>query len=178
MEDVAIGKIYDFRKDPEEFSIPAHDHKGELRRAYFRAPGTWLTAVSEILAKRYFPYRTPSHLYRHALWRHLKWLKDKDGRLKDTVDWLEMFMNIVKNSELRRKHGDMIAYLDREVDALQRAGAHSDARKMVYEEMNLIAESGPSDYWKRKAMRHIRNKHAELLKKGASLDPGKFEKED
>lgn len=174
-----LDKPYDFRKDdPDEFAIPAYDHKGEMQKAYFRAPGTWLTTISEILAKRHFPYRTPSHLYRHALWKHLKWMRNKDGRLREVVDWMESSLNITKNQERRRKLGDITAYMDKEIDALTRAGAFGDARKMVLEQMKMVADSGPSDTWKRKMMKHIRHKHADLLVKGASLDPGQFEKEE
>ncbi len=182
MEDT-IGKVikrpYDFRKDdPDEFAIPAYDHKGEMQKAYFRAPGTWLTTVSEILAKRHFPYRTPSHLYRHALWKHLKWMRNKDGRLREVVDWMESSINIVKKYEKRRKLGDITAYMDKEIDAQKRAGAYSEARKIAIEQMKMVAESGPSDVWKRKMMKHIRSKHGDLLVMGASLDPAMFEKEE
>ena len=70
--------------------------------------------------------------------------------------------------DVRRKLGDITAYIDKEIDTLQRAGAHSNARKLVLEQMNMIAESGPSDTWKRKMMMHIRNKHADLLAMGFS----------
>jgi len=173
------AKTLDFRKiDPDEFAIPERDYKGEASRAMFRAPPTWVTKVSEILAKRMFPYINASHLYRHALWRHLQWMRDRDSRLDEPVSWMEAFMKLTISSEKRRQYGDMIAYLDREIDALKRAGDHLGARRLVFKQMNLVANSGPGDtVWKRKAMVHIRNKHADLLQKGVSLDPDEFEKE-
>ncbi len=91
---------------------------------------------------------------------------------------MESSINITKNQERRRKVGDITAYMDKEIDALTRAGAYGKARELVIEQMNMVAESGPSDVWKRKMMKHIRSKHADLLVKGASLDPGQFEKEE
>ena len=175
----ALAKLYDFRKDdPDEFAIPERDYKGESARALFRAPPSWVTEVSEILAKRMFPYVNASHLYRHALWRHLLWMRDKDSRLAEAISWMEAFMNNTKSSEKRRQYGDMIAYMDREVDALVRAGDHLGARRLVFKQLRLVVSSGAGDTtWKRKATKHITNKHAELLRGGASLDPEEFEKE-
>ncbi len=122
--------------------------------------------VERILKERIFNFRTPSDFYRRAVWNQLQCLKEMNPEMKKRMSWMESSMKIVQNSETRRKLGDITAYMDKEIDALQRAGAHSDARKLVLEQMNLIADSGPSDTWKRKMMKHIRRKHAELLAQG------------
>jgi len=78
------------------------------------------------------------------------------------MSWQELWIETIEQSEKRRQHGDMVAYLDKEVDALKRAGDHLGARRLVFKQVNLVADSGPGDtVWKRKAMLHIRNKHGE-----------------
>ena len=172
------AKIYDFIKsDPEEFSIPVQDNKGHSARGTFRCPPTWMAIVSNIVATRMFPYKDTSHVLRHALWRHLEWLKNKDSRLNRDMSWAEAFMKIVQKSEKRREHGAMVAHLDREIDALKRAGALEDAKNLAFQTVNLIVNSGPDDTWKRKALLHIRTKHRDLLAMGVSLNPEEFERE-
>ena len=173
------AKIYSFIKgDPEEFVIPSQDNKGHSARVQFRCPPDWTGKVSHIVATRMFPYKDVSHLLRHALWRHLKWLKGKDSRLIRSLSWIEAMQKICKKSEKRREYGTMIAYLDREIDALKLAGALEDAKNLAFQAINLIANSGSEDTWKRKAIKHIRTKHADLLAMGVSIHPDEFTKED
>ena len=124
--------------------------------------------VGRIIKERIFNFRTPSDFYRRAVWNQLQCLKEMNPEMKKRMSWQELWIETIEQSKKQREHGNMVAYLDKEVDALKRAGAHSDARKLVYKEMKLIADSGPSDTWKRKAMRHMRRKHADLLAQGFS----------
>jgi len=176
---VPKAKVYSFIKsDPEEFSIPVQDNKGHSARGTFRCPPAWMAEVSNIVATRMFPYKDTSHVLRHALWRHLQWLKNKDDRLKRSVSWMEAAIGIMQKSEKRREHGAMIIHLDREIDALKRAGALEDAKNLAFQTVNLIVNSGPDDTWKRKALKHIRSKHSDLLAMGVSLNPEEFIQED
>lgn len=169
------AKIYSFIKsNSDEFVIPVQDNKGHTARGTFRCPPAWMAEVSNIVATRMFPYQDVSHVLRHALWRHLQWLKGKDDRLKRHLSWMEAFMRIVQKSEKRREYGTMVAHLDREIDALKRAGALEDAKNLAFQAVNLIVNSGPDDTWKRKALMHIRTKHADLLAMGVSLNPEEF----
>lgn len=122
--------------------------------------------VERIIKERIFNFRTASDFYRRAVWNQLLLLKEMNPEMKKRMSWQELWIETIEQSKKQREHGDMVAYMDREVDALKRAGAHSDARKLVYKEMNLIADSGPSDVWKRKMMKHIRRKHTDLLAQG------------
>lgn len=173
------AKIYSFIKgDPEEFIVPVSDSKGHSVRGNFRCPPGWMAEVSHIVATRMFPYKDVSHVLRHALWRHLNlYLKEKDSRLIRSMAWMGAMQKICKKSEKRREFGAMIAYLDREIDALKAAGALEDAKNLAFQAINLIVNSGSDDTWKRKAIKHIRTKHADLLAMGVSLNPEEFEKE-
>jgi len=82
--------------------------------------------------------------------------------------WTELWMEMIELSEKRREYGTMIAYLDREIDALKRAGAVEDAKNLAFQAVNIVVNSGPDDTWKRKAVKHIRLKHADLLAMGFS----------
>jgi len=80
------------------------------------------------------------------------------------MSWTELWIETIEQSERRREHGTMVAYLDREVDALKRAGDTVGATKLVFKLMNLIADSGSNGTWEKATMRYIRMKHLDLLK--------------
>ncbi len=121
--------------------------------------------VERIIKEGTFNFRTASDFHRRADWNQLLWLKELSPEMKKRMLWTELWIETIEQSEKRRQYGDMIAYLDKEVDALKRAGDHLGARRLVFKQVNLVADSGPGDtVWKRKAMLHIRNKHGELLR--------------
>ena len=120
--------------------------------------------VERIIKEGTFNFRTASDFHRRADWNQLLWLKELSPEMKKRMLWTQLWIETIEQSEKRRQHGDMVAYLDKEVDALKRAGDTAGAKRLVFKEVNLVANSGPGDTtWKRKAMMHIRRKHLDLL---------------
>ena len=120
--------------------------------------------VERLIKERIFNFRTASDFYRRAVWNQLLLLKEMNPEMKKRMSWQELWIETIEQSERRREHGTMVAYLDKEVDALKRAGDTVGARKLVFKLMNLIADSGPDDTWKRETMKYIRMKHLDLLR--------------
>ena len=87
---------------------------------------------------------------------------------KKRVSWQELWIETIEQSKKQREHGDLVAYMDREIDALKRAGNEADARRLVFKLMNLIADSGSNGTRERKTIKYIRLKHADLLAQGFS----------
>ena len=142
--------------------LPVRD--GTSVKIEYRCMSSIKGEVERIVQERIFNFRTPSDFYRRAAWNQLLLLKEMNPEMKKRMSWQELWIETIEQSEKRRQHGDMIAYLDREVDALKRAGDTAGAKKLVFELVNLVANSGPGDTtWKRKAMMHIRSKHLDLL---------------
>ena len=143
--------------------LPVRD-KDPSVKIEFRFMSSIKGEVERIIKEGSFNFRTASDFYRRAAWNQLLLLKELSPKMKKRMRWTQLWIETIEQSEERRQHGDMIAYLDKEVDALKRAGDTAGAKKLVFELVNLVANSGPGDTtWKRKAMLHIRNKHAELL---------------
>jgi len=88
--------------------------------------------------------------------------------MKKRMLWTQLWIETIEQSEKRREHGDMVAYLDREIDALKRAGNEVEAHRLVLKLLNLVANSGVDGTWERKALKHIRLKHADVLAQGFS----------
>ena len=124
--------------------------------------------VERLIKERIFNFRTASDFYRRAVWNQLQCLKEMSPEMKKRMSWQALWIETIEQSKRRREHGTMVAYLDKEVDALKRAGDTVGAKKLVFKLVNLIVDSGPDDTWKKKAVRHIRLKHADLLAQGFS----------
>ncbi len=84
--------------------------------------------------------------------------------MKKRMSWQALWIETIEQSKRRREHGTMVAYLDKEVDALKSAGDTVGAKKLVFELVNLVANSGVDGTWERETMKHIRRKHLDLLK--------------
>ena len=120
--------------------------------------------VERIIKEGTFNFRTASDFHRRADWNQLLWLKELSPEMKKRMLWTELWIETIEQSEERRQHGTRVAYLDREVDALKRAGNEVGAKKLVLKLVNLIADSGSNGTWEREAMKYIRMKHLDLLK--------------
>jgi len=134
----------------------------------FRCMSGIKAQVERIVRERIFNFPTASDFYRRAVWNQLLLCKEMTPKLSryrdgNHMSWMEACVLVMQNSEKRRERQTMVAYLDREVDALKRAGNEADARKLVLTLVNLIADSGPDDTDKRKTLKHIRAKHLDLL---------------
>ena len=145
--------------------VPLPVRDGTSVKIEFRCMPSIKGEVERIVQERIFNFRTPSAFYRRAAWNQLLLLKEMNPKMEKRMRWTQLWIETIEQSEKRREHGDMMAYLDKEVDALKRAGDTAEARRLVFKEVNLVANSGPGDTtWKRKAMLHIRSKHLDLLR--------------
>ena len=142
--------------------LPVRDRRPSVK-IEFRCMSGIKAQVESIIKQRIFNFPTASDFYRRAVWNQLLLCKEMTPKMKESMSWMEAFMLVVQNSEKRRERQTMVLYLDREVDALKRAGDVLGARKLVLELVNLIAESEPDDTGKRKMLKHIRAKHLDLL---------------
>ena len=61
-----------------DWDKPTNEHDRSAKM-YFRAPPETERAIRSIVELRRFPYKSASHLIRHALWKHLKWLETKEA---------------------------------------------------------------------------------------------------
>ena len=147
--------------------VPLPVRDGTSVKIEFRCMPSIKGEVKRIVQERIFNFRTPSDFYRRAAWNQLLLLKEMNPEMKKRMSWQELWIETIEQSKKQREHGDMIAYLDKEVDALKRAGNEAEARRLVRRLANLIIDSGDGT-WERKTLRHIRSKHLDLLTSHAS----------
>ena len=142
--------------------LPVRD-KDPSVKIEFRFMSSIKGEVERILREGIFNFRTPSDFYRRAVWNQLLLLKEMNPEMKKRMSWQELWIETIEQSERRREHGTMVAYLDKEVDAPKRAGDTVGARKLVFKLMNLIADYGSNGTREKATMRYIRMKHLDLL---------------
>jgi len=145
--------------------LPVSDGSPSVRVEY-RCMSSIKSEVERLIKEGTFNYRTPSQFHRHADWNQLLFLKEMSPAMKKRMRLPQLFMATIERSEKQREHGTMIAYLNREVDALKTAGDTVGAKRLVFELMNLVADYGSNGDWERETMKYIRLRHADLLAMG------------
>ncbi len=147
--------------------LPVRD-KDPSVKIEFRFMSSIKDEVERIIKERIFNFRTASDFYRRAVWNQLQCLKEMNPEMKKRMSWQELWIETIEQSERRREHGTMVAYLDREVDALKRAGDTVGATKLVFKLVNLVVDSGVDGTWEKETLKYIRLKHADSLAQGFS----------
>ena len=117
-------------------------------------------------AVRIYNFPTASDFHRRADWNLLLSLKEMSPEMKRSMRWPQLWIETIEQSKKQREHGVMVAHMDREVDALKRAGDTVGATKLVFKLVNLIVDSESDGTWERNALKHIRLKHTDLLAQG------------
>ncbi len=133
--------------------------------------------ATSIIEKRYFNYRTVSHLYRHAVRRHLKWLREESPKLRSRVSWAEEAITIIQTGERVIECQAITGYLAKTVPMLQEAGEEEEARQMVLAVINLISDGDAPQTIKRRYLKLIIKRHGHLLQGGTSGKPSQFEED-
>jgi len=147
--------------------LPVRD-KDPSVKIEFRCMSSIKGEVERIIREGIFNFRTASDFYRRAVWNQLQCLKELSPKMEKRMSWTELWIETIEQSKRRREQGTMVAYLDKEVDALKRAGDTVGAKKLVFKLVNLVANSGVDGTWEKETLKYIGMKHADLLAQGFS----------
>lgn len=143
--------------------LPVRDKNPSVKIEY-RCMSLVKDEVERIVKEGTFNFRTASDFHRRADWNQLLFLKEMSPKMKRRMRWTQLWIETIEQSKKQREHGTRVAYLDREVDALKRAGDTVGATKLVFKLVNLVADSGSDGTWEREALKYIMMKHGDLLK--------------
>lgn len=153
----------------EDFIIPASDSKGHSDRLTFRCKGGYLRKASEFIHTRKFPYKTPSDLFRHALYRHLQWLAFLEPTIKTHLGVLEATVEIAKTQQILLQFKNTIEEVRETVEQLESVGMRGQARKLIFQIKKMIDAETSDDAWKEKLKEELETRYGHLLKEGSSL---------
>lgn len=116
-QDQAVSSNY----NPDEFSVPSRDAQGQSAVVNFRVMPSQISAAERIIGSKEFPYPTLSHLFRHAFYRHLKWLEaiwSKDGNAppKSLLRQVDVVMSILQDEDSNANFVSVFDNLARQVE--------------------------------------------------------------
>ena len=110
--------------DVTEFIIPVSDSKGHSTPIALRCQSRFIRA-------RKYPYKTPSDILRHALYRHIHWLHEQEPECASTLVYLDAAVEIGRRQQMHLEFTKTIEYLKSTIDQLEKADMKGEAKKMI-----------------------------------------------
>lgn len=160
-------------QDVIEFKVPASDTKGHSTRMWFRCVPSMGRQVEEIVQSRAFPYRVRGDLLRHALHRHMNWLRSV-GPVKTVSGQVDAILEIMREEEMNGDFEVVFTTLEKRIDGYLKAGDEREAARLVLMVSGHIKEM-PDGFWKGRYEGRLKDRFGDMLKKAAKLDLGKVE---
>ena len=153
----------------DSFIVPASNTKGQSSRQWFRTQPGHDRQLEELLASRQFPYRTKGDILRHALHRHIEWLRTQRPVPSVTRE-VDAILALMRTEYYLQDFKAVFDGLSNLVDTMAHDPRDANhARKVVIEVRDRIREM-PEGYWRDRYAKEFNRKYAGLLQ-GAKLIP-------
>lgn len=140
--------------DSVEFNQPPSDGKGHSTMLTARIPPYMAMEMEQIFASRKFPYRTESDMVRHAIVRHLRWLRSMQPIDSPYLPMLEMMMAVVRETDEQNRCRKMLDDAWAAIRSLAKEGHESKARGLI-DTLLAQAEKMRDPYWSEKYRKGI-----------------------
>lgn len=142
--------------DLEDFVIPlSHGLDGRSEPIQFRMSPEMASEMDIIVQSRKFPpYETKSHLLRHALYRHMRWLHSLETIPHSIFHQLEAANMLLRMSQMQSNMDQVINSLDKQVNELIAAGHYGEARRLVGM-MRYHLGQAADGFWKDTGLRKV-----------------------
>jgi hypothetical protein len=163
--------------DPREFIIPPTGINGEAMPCSFRFQSGYDRQISILLASKKFPYITKGDFLRHAVHRHLEYLRRLDPTVEITLPSLDVVNEVINHQQEMIKYLNTIDAFCDTVEKLIALGRDESAREMVakvWYSINQITD----EHWKKCFSDKITAKYAYLIPSGDGISLLDFIEED
>jgi len=109
------ANIFDFEEERdkrEEWIVSATDTSGHTAKAWFRFVPKMSRLIEEVVQGGKYPYRVKGDLFRHAVHRHMEWLRrrDKDPEIERQMRLIKAEEEILREEE---RITEMMAMMNR-----------------------------------------------------------------
>ena len=131
-----------------EWHLDASDKQGHTAALHARISPQVDQRIRIIVQQRIFPYPTVTHLIRHALLRHLRWLERRQPG-STNIARLEAATRILAEEHQNQEFEKLIGDLERRVSEYAREGQFRAAYNLMYEVRSSV-EGMPEGYWRTK----------------------------
>ena len=161
--------------DPLEFVIPASDNQGHSNRFWFRGNPQMAREVELMVTGTDFPYRTKGDLLRHAVHRHLKWLREQ-SRVTSVSQQVDLMINLMRDEELHADFLTVFEMLSTRISQHVSNGSEGEAIRLVRMAQDHIGGM-PDSYWKDRYLRELEVKFGHLVKSSRKANLGSVEED-
>jgi hypothetical protein len=136
----------------DEFLVGTQDGNGHSEKVWFRANPGYVMAGQELIQRKVFPYRTISDLYRHALVRQIRWLKELEPEQVSDLHHLNIIDQCNIEEEKMLAFASSIERTVATVNNLVNIGRRGRARSLLSKILNQVSmmDSDWRDYYKEK----------------------------
>jgi Arc/MetJ-type ribon-helix-helix transcriptional regulator len=142
--------------DPDlDFNPNATDDLGHHEKLQCNVPPQWLGSIAEVVESKKWPYKTRSHVVRHAILRHLKWLEGQQG-VPSNIHQISLIDSLVSEVVRRKEFEETMSRFSEMAHRLLHDGDITEARRIVFQVKDTIA-SMQDGYWKSKYQTTFRN---------------------
>ncbi len=159
LKEVLTGPKY----TKEDFIIPVSDSKGHSSPLGLRCRSRYIRTMHEVLAAGVFPYKTVSDILRHAIHRHLEWLKEIEPDIPISMTYLDAAVDIARVQQMHLDFLNTIQSVSTTVNQLVEVGMEGEAKKMVRSLIDRMEADPLEDAWRKKFTKELKERFGHLL---------------
>lgn len=155
----------------DDWHVPARGVRGFYANQQCKVPVPLRAALQQIADSKIFPYKSIGYIVRHALVRHVRWLRshekfnDPDGKIGSVVATMEAMNEIVRNEEYMEDFSAVFENLERQVKKHKERRNPDRARLIVTRAWAKIKQIN-DDFWRGEMEEEMKQRFGDLLKKG------------
>ena len=167
------GRIY----STIEFILPASDERGDSRKLWIRVPPQLAHQADVIIASKRFPYTFPSDLYRHAVYRHVRWLLGLEDEIESYIPQIDAMGVILTKIEMLQKFQETVERTDRVLAGLMGSEAGRKEALKILNALRCRALEIEEDYFRDRFVEELNSRYKQLWSAGGpgqeevSIDP-------
>jgi len=164
-----------------EFILPASDERGDSRKLWIRVPPQLAHQAEVIVASKSFPYTFPTDLYRHAVYRHVRWLLGLEETIESYIPQIDAMAEILTRIEMLQKFEETITRTDRVLSGLMGSEAGRKEGLKILNSMRARAVEIEDSYFRDRFVDELNLRYQQLWDAGGpgqeevSLDPDDME---
>ena len=150
----------------DEWHIPAKDQQGHYVKWQIKMPERLLGLMQEAITRDVYPYRSIGYLARHALYRHMVWLRshpDFEDGVGSTIHVVNAVIEIVRDDEYMEDYRTVFDRLEERVRDHMARGNDSRAQTMVVKVWSQIKQMH-DDFWRGEYEKELKKRFGHLLK--------------
>lgn len=149
----------------DEFRVPGSDTQGNTERIQCRViPGEYFQMLYLYQSKR-FPYRSLGDLFRHAVYRHVRYLSGLELDVKSVTRQVDAMIEVLVQEEFQQDFMNMFIRTEAVIAKYTAVGANGEARRVLASLVDHM-DGMPSGYWQVRYRKELVEKFGHLMDGG------------